>query len=258
MKDFIISKRPVMLARHPMLRSFVVTGDSHSQIWGGSISSQVNGYDHSCWFQFAAELAKHGLTCKPSPLPQATYGTSGGTVSAYSGATRVNTKFSAVLSKRPSVIINLCGTNDVNRSDFNLSAFETDMKADINTLLAVDASTELLVLWTIPSLRGVLAEQSIAVQVQKKVQTAQANAVVAALPAWWDANNLGREGAVVVVDMHTAFGGEDSAGDSYISGTWNPAYYVSATARYGNDVHPSSKGRRVMARLLASAIVNSL
>jgi len=256
-KNFIVSNRPVMLASHPMLRRLAFMGDSFGVAALSEAISSVSTFDVTESYQIKGYLAQKGLRlgAETTAMPVNTFSTSvNGAVIDDTGtaASKIGDQTTAMLTAKPTIVICYGGINDVLKSSgYVPSVFETEYKAIATTLLADGTGIEKFLVCTISSGRGDFVTYTAAII----ARTAELNAIINALPEWWDANNPTRTGMLKVVDVFTALGGEGSSASDLLNnmGTWNSNH-----PNYGDDIHLAAQGKRIVGRLEGKIIYDNL
>ena len=259
-KNIIVSNRPVMLAGHPMLSKIVFMGDSFGIAAATRSLASTTRFNYQPARIVSGYLGSRGLklSAPTTDLPR-----TGSTNHSYTStsvnasviddtgtaAAKIGDTVTATLAEKPSIISINGGINDVRKgAGYDIAVFETEYKSLLSALLAAGESTQKVFVNNIISHIGDAAFYT----AQSITRTAEINAVINALPAWWDAANPSDTGRVIVVDIFNAFGGEP-ANDNTILGRWNINY-----PSYDNELHPSSYGGWIMGNELGKAIFKNL
>ena len=244
-KDFVISNRPVMTPTHPSLAKIAVMGDSFAAQMFNGPGIPSSGYQIIAARSPANFLRKKGVNANFT-----SHGISGETITTTGSADMVD-QIAGVIADRPQHVICQGGTNDCNNAQgtqYNAADFETDYKSHITTILA-GINGKILV-GNVITIKGL--DEGATINAVKAANVASANAIIAALPTWWDAANPSDTGRVVLYDLYAATGGENAA-DKMLAGLWWSGY-----DNYLADAHLSTLGRATFGRLLGKTLFNAL
>lgn len=235
-RNFQVSNSPPVFPVTPNLACVVAFGDSLTGTTDLTVAEYQTitstAYDSEYVYWIERELEKHNLFV--GRLYGATYG--GHVINQDGTTSSIYDYVNAVLAVKPTTIILGAGSNDVTETGGLSASFEADLKTLITDLMAGD-SVQKLYIRDIPS---VSAKSDYDTDTYKDYVN-DANAIIAAIPAWWDTNNPSNTGAVRKFDVFEDMGGRDANDDLFDS----------------NDVHPNNAGQRVMGRNAARALAKT-
>lgn len=233
MRNLLIAKEPVAIFKNPNSR---VTFLGHSFATSYSIDTAATpaNYDNT-----VGSLLRQAAVSKGYDLDLSVAGVGGGywdpAITAFDILDYVD---DAMLTK-PHFLVLYGGTNDVGGGSYTDAGYEAALQTALTTIGTDGWASNIrkIILFTTPSRSGLYTNWDDAT----RSRIDSSNAIIAALPAWWDATYPALAGKLVVEDLFAAWGG------------MYPARSVMVGQRTGSfdDLHPTSLGCSIIAELVS-------
>lgn len=201
MRNIIVSTKPVFLPKLPGNR-LAMMGHSFSMNYADSNGSSA--YDETM-----NQIIRGRLVARGCDVEFTSDGAGGGyVISALTTAPfqlRSATFLDSLKARQATEILLLQGTNDVGNAGFTPAAFDTDYKAQLTTIAAGHSGkfTQRIFVTTVPSRNAETGTWSQLIA----DNTVLGNAVINALPAWWNSNFPARAGQLIVLPLFDVWGG---------------------------------------------------
>lgn len=243
-RNLIVSTKPVYRAIHPAIRKLAVVGHSfatRAKMWDYSQAYR----DRSIGLAIRTRLEARGISAGMPNDSSLVFGSSGATILRSVG-NPIQTQVDLCVAQNVDAVVYLGGTNDVLRASWSTDRAQVlaDLKSDLTDLLGA-ANTTRVVLPNVPS---TYANSANFASSNSDANVGDINADFSTIPAWWDANNPTRTGAIIVVDQYRISGGTPPRADWF----WGTALGNHA------DLHPSSVGGWELGTAIADALLSSL
>lgn len=207
-RNLVISNKRVTFAEKIELINILGVGDSfYANI--PVLSAYESNFDQVVDGYFHRNNTKSDVDLSDS--------VSGSTIRDNSGNAIV-TQLAGALAKNPYIVFYQGGTNDAILVNPQISVVDTDVKAQIDTILA---TAQHVIFINIPSLWGNGSAYN--GDPDKAANVLAVNAVLNALPAWWNAANPSDKDRVHVVDFYTATGGANPIAKYFIESNYHPS-----------------------------------
>lgn len=202
MRNLIIANKPVMMPRSQTKR-IAFYGHSFAANYGEGASSSA--YDETT----GQILLGRGAARRGMPTLTVDGAGGGYVISALTTSPfqlQNTTYLNSLKERRATDIVFFMGTNDVGNASFTSGAFDTDIKALLTTVNSGHDGSFTQRLWvgTVPTRNAETGTWNPATMPAKIIA---ANAIIAALPAWWNGAVPSRAGQLQVLDFFTLWGG---------------------------------------------------
>lgn len=245
MRHLQIATRPPMFVVHPKLAHLVVWGDS---VVGSATINLAPSYDTSLTISLLRELSRSGI--HPGKITARSNGgfSINDTASGGNNAGALQTDRAAMLALNPTGVVIRAGTNDGIVNVANAATvynFDADLKDHITTIMA-KPGVEFIILEGQFSWIGAVNIGQYGTNQRNNILAM--DALMRAIPGWWDAANPSKAGRVVYVECFNALGGDNP----------DPRTYKGQLSGAMNDGHPASMGTLIMGRSAGRAILKLL
>ena len=227
-RNFVVSKRPVMMAGHHKLRVAGI-GDSYfanapvGANWQSNPDQVIDAY-----------FANRGIDSSVDLTPAVS-----GENYDSTAVGKIEDQIPDALALNPYIVICQGGANDV-LNDKTLANTQSGLENIVTDTLVAGGGVQHIVFSNCPDMNSGngfdFSGSPIATAAAVSAKTIEVNALINAMPAWGDAN--GFAGRVHVVDTYAAFGGELSKLINFLDG----------------NNHPSGAGYQIIGNLLAKKV----
>lgn len=245
MRHLQIATRPPTITTHPKLAHLMIWGDS---VVGSATVNLAPSYDTSLAISIVREIAKRGIY--PGKLTARSNGGFSINDSASGGSNTgaLQSDRAAMLALRPTGVVLRAGTNDMAANVADAATvynFDADLKDHITTIMGT-SGVEFVILPNIFSWIGASGIGQYGTNPRNNLVAM--NALMAAIPDWWDTANPSRVGRVVHVDCFSRLGGDNPG----------PRMYKGQLSGALDDGHPASMGTLLMGQQIGHAVLKLL